>query len=356
MMKKRYDLGILGFGGMGEYHYLRLQEWEGRPVEPVGVFDLNPARLEVAAGYGLKVYRSAEEMLADPAIDIVLVATSNDAHLPLSVAALQAGKHVLCEKPVTLTSEELCTLMQVAQQSGKVFTVDQNRRTDHDFVLLKRQIEQGLLGQVYHVDSHVDGSRGIPSGWRTVKALGGGMLYDWGVHLIDQVMVLNPHAVTQVYCRLGHLDYADVDDNVELEMTFADGMTAHIAIGTNNYIPRARWYAAGREGTLRIGFWDCEGEVVRCRDKQNAWDEKIVYTKAGPTKTMAPRRSDSVETIALHEPTGFLDALPAVYQQLVDAVEGAPLQIKPEQCLRVLRVIEAAFASDAAKQVIHTDI
>lgn len=355
-MSKRYHLGILGFGGMGEYHYLRLQEWEERCVEPMGVFDLNPDRLEVAAQYGLHLYGSAEELLADPAIDAVLVATSNDAHLPLSVAALQAGKHVLCEKPVTLTSDELCTLMQVAQQSGKVFTVDQNRRTDHDFVSLCDQIKQGSLGEVYHIDSHVDGSRGIPSGWRTVKHLGGGMLYDWGVHLIDQMMYLNPLPVTQVYCRLGHLDYADVDDNVELEMTFQDGMTAHIAIGTNNYIPRARWYAAGREGTLQIGYWDCEGKVIRCRDKQNAWDEKIVYTKAGPTKTMAPRRSDSVDCIELHEPTGFLDALPAVYRQWIDAVEGAPLKIKPEQCLRVLRVIEAAFASDEQKQVVHTNI
>lgn len=355
-MEKRYKLGIIGYGGMGSGHAWELGEHPEERVDVKGIFDLDEKRQAVAAEKGFYVYKSREELLSDPEIDIVCCATTNEAHKEICIDALRHGKHVICEKPVTLSSDELLEIMAVAKETGKLFTIDQNRRTNRDFVLLRRKIEEGLIGKVYHIESRVEGSRGMPSGWRTVKALGGGMMLDWGVHLIDQLMYMNKSAVTNVFCKMYSIDYPEVDDNFHLTLTFEDGLTALIEVATNNYITKPRWYALGLDGTLQINSWDCDGEIVRVIDKDNKWEEEIFYTKAGPTKTMAPRRPESVEHIALCEPTDVEDGVYIAYRQLVGAIEGGELTIKPEEALRVMRVMEAAFVSAETNTAVQTHI
>lgn len=125
----------------------------------------------------------------------------------------------------------------------------------------------------------------------------------------------------------------------------------------NNYITHPRWHILGEYGTLRINDWDCKGEIVRCKNKENEWDEEIVYTKAGPTKTMAPRSEKSIERIKIFEPEDVVDDLTVVYNQMIDAIEGkAELTIKPEQALRVMKVMEAAFESAEKSEAIKTNI
>lgn len=354
-MAKQYKLGIIGFGGMATFHYFCLKEHDER-VTVKGVFDLNQSRLNWAEEQGLKAYSSREELLNDEEIDIVLVATSNEVHKEISIDALRHGKHVICEKPVTMSSDDLVEIMAVAKEEGKVFTVDQNRRTNKDFQLMKRNAESGILGKVYLIESRVEGSRGMPSGWRTMKELGGGMMFDWGVHLIDQMMYFDSSTVTNVFCKMYSIDYKEVDDNFHLMLTFASGLTAIIEVATNNYITHPRWYVLGKEGTLQIDDWNCDGKIIKVKDKDNTWEEEIVFTKAGPTKTMAARRPESVDTITISEPTDVEDGLQVVYRQLVGAIEGAELTIKPEQALRVLKVMEAAFKSAETGEAIKTEI
>ena len=199
--RKMHKLGIIGFGGMASYHFDCLNNSYDR-LQIKGVYDLNEERMKAAKEKGLYAYSSKEELLSDPEIDLVLIATSNEVHKELSIEAMAAGKNVICEKPVTLNSQELVEIMEASKKYGKVFTIDQNRRTNKDFVLMKRKVEEGLLGKVYHIESRVEGSRGMPSGWRTLKALGGGMMLDWGVHLIDQLMLMIDERVTDVYCKM----------------------------------------------------------------------------------------------------------------------------------------------------------
>lgn len=354
-MEKKYKLGIIGYGGMASQHHRELDKYK-TPVQPYGVYDLDSKRLEVAKKRGLKVYDSQEALLADKDIDIVLVATTNEVHKEISIAALRAGKHVICEKPVTLTSAELLEIMDVAKETGKIFTVDQNRRTNRDFVLMRRAVEAGKIGELYHLESHVEGSRGMPSGWRTKKELGGGMMLDWGVHLIDQIMYMIDEKVVSIYCKMYHIDYKEVDDNFLLYMTFESGLTVVVGVATNNYVKRPRWYALGKDGTLIINDWDCKGKIVRCRDKASTWDEEICYTKAGPTKTMAPRKSKTVLKTKLREPRDVVNNLSVIYNRFCDAIEGAELYVKPEECLRVLKVMEAAFVSAETGEAVKTDI
>jgi len=306
---------------------------------------------------GLKIYESLEAILSDDELDMILVATSNEVHKDIAIKAMEAGKHVICEKPVTLNSEELEEIMAVAKKTGKVFTIDQNRRTNKDFVLMKRNVEAGMIGKPYVIESRVEGSRGMPTGWRTIKALGGGMMLDWGVHLIDQLMYMIDEKVVNVFCTMNSIQYPEVDDNFRLIMTFESGLEARVEVATNNYIVHPRWYVLGERGTLQIDDWNCDGKIVRCIDKEDEWDEEIVYTKAGPTKTMAPRNERSVETIEISEPMDVIDSITVPYDQFIDAIEGkAELTIKPEQALRVMKVMEASFESWEKKEAIKTNI
>lgn len=353
---KTYKAGIIGYGGMAGHHE-KVMRVDYDRMKLKGIFDLDEKRRKVAEEQGYYPYSSKEELIYDPEIDVVIIATTNEAHKDLAIEALKAGKHVICEKPVTLSSADLEEIMEVAKNCDAVFTIDQNRRTNHDFVMMRRQVESGIIGKPYVIESRVEGSRGMPTGWRTIKRLGGGMMLDWGVHLIDQIMYMIPEKVVNVFCKMYSIDYPEVDDNFRLTMTFESGLTAHIEVSTNNYITHPRWYVLGETGTLVVDDWNCTGKIVRCIDKEDVWEEEIVYTKAGPTKTMAPRNPNSTETITLSEPTDVVDNLTVVYNQLLDCVEGkADLTIKPEQALRVMKVMEASRLSHETAQAIKTDI
>lgn len=353
---KIYKAAIIGYGGMAGHHE-KVMRVDYDRLKLKGIFDLNEHRCDVAKEQGYYVYSSKEELLSDPEIDVVIIATTNDAHKELSIEALNAGKNVICEKPVTLSSDELLEIMEVAKNSKGIFTIDQNRRTNKDFVLMKRKVEEGIIGKPYVIESRVEGSRGMPKGWRTLKKLGGGMMLDWGVHLIDQIMYMVDEKVVDVYCKMFKIQYPEVDDNFRMTMTFESGLVAHVEVSTNNYITHPRWYVLGTDGTLQIDDWNCDGKIVRCINKEDEWQEEIFYTKAGPTKTMAPRSEKSTETITISEPLDVVDNLTVVYNQLLDAVEGkADLTIKPEQALRVLKVMEAAFESYEKNITVKTNI
>lgn len=348
-------MGIIGYGGMASYHAKQLKKY--KRVKVVGVYDVDPKRMKAAKEHGYMTYLSKEALLSAPNIDVVLIATTNEVHKDLSIEAMRFGKHVICEKPVTLTSKELKEIMVVEKETGKIFTINQNRRTNKDFVLMKQKVEAGLLGDVYVLESRVEGSRGMPKGWRTIKSLGGGMMLDWGVHLIDQIMHMVNEKVTNVFCKMYSIEYPDVDDNFRLTLTFESGKTAHVEVSTNNYITHPRWYVLGTEGTLQIESWDCDGKIVRCIDKDAVWEDEIVYTKAGPTKTMAPRRKESTEELELSEPVEVIDSITVVYDQFVDAIEGKnDLTITSEQALRVMEVMEAAFDSHDSQTAVATCI
>ncbi len=354
-MNKIYSIGIIGYGAMAYNHSKQLEKNEVR-ARLRGVYDKDEARLNKAKEDGYVVYNSVDELLNDKEIDIVLVATTNETHKDLSIKALNSGKHVLCEKPVTMSSEELLEIMAVAEKTGCIFTVDQNRRVNRDFVSMRRAVEKGLIGKPYVIESRVEGSRGIPAGWRTNKEQGGGMLYDWGVHIIDQLMYMIPEKVTNVFCKMYSINYPEVDDNFRLTFTFENGITAHLEVSTNTFINHDRFYVLGTEGTITVNAWDGTGKVVHKTADDDKWGRDINQIKAGPSKTMAPRNPETFETICLEEPTDVEDNLNPVYRQLISAIEGGELTIKPEQALRVMRVIEAAFESAKTGKAIDTAI
>ena len=107
---------------------------------------------------------------------------------------------------------------------------------------------------------------------------------------------------------------------------------------------------------MQINDWSCEGSLVRPLSEENTWGAEIAPDRAGPSKTMAKRAEGTVETVTLTAPTDVEDNLDPVYRQFIAAIEGASLEIRPEQCLRVMKVMEAAFESARTGDAIHTEI
>ena len=348
---KQYKAALVGYGGMGHWHFEGICKTDR--VKFVGVYDIDPKRMELAKSEGFeKLYDSYEAMLADASLDIIVVATPNNFHKTLVCQALEAGKAVVCEKPVAMSSGELQDMMDTAKRTGSLFTIHQNRRADADYLAMREQAESGLLGKVFEIESRVTGSRGIPEGWRQYAVAGGGMMLDWGVHLIDQLMMMNPTPVTSVFCDMYHVAYQECDDGFKLQLKFEDGVMATIEVGTSHYIEAPRWYVCGDRGALTIPDWSCNGKVVRASQHEVTREEEIIYTKAGPTKTMAPRAKDTIEEIAL-DPDKYFSDYDVFYRNLADVLDGtAELRVKPEEAMRVMKVMEAAFESDRTGQAI----
>lgn len=139
-----------------------------------------------------KIYRTADELIADPDVDVIVLTTAPDSHFSLASASLRAGKHVLVEKPFVPTSSEARDLVKLSQETGKLLTVYQNRRYDRDFLTLKDVIASGRLGRIVEFESHFDRHRpAMPTAtsWKTDPA-NYSAVYDLGTHLMDQVVSL----------------------------------------------------------------------------------------------------------------------------------------------------------------------
>lgn len=353
---KQYKAAIVGYGGMGHWHKNGILKTDR--IRFAGVYDINPERMALAQKDGIeKAYASYEELLADKDIDLVVVATPNNFHLPLVCQALEAGKLTICEKPVAMSSAELQQMMDTAKRTGTPFTIHQNRRVDADFCEMRDVVESGKLGDVFEIESRVTGSRGIPDGWRQYAVAGGGMMLDWGVHLIDQMLYMMPEKkVTSVYCDMYHVAFKECDDGFKMIMKFDNGPMVTIEVGTSHYIEAPRWYVCGDRGALIIPDWSCNGKIVRASQHEVTWEEEIVYTKAGPTKTMAPRAKDTIEEIALDADKFFSD-YDLFYRNIAAVLDGTEeLRVKPEEAMRGMLVMEAAFESDRTGEAIKVSI
>ena len=140
----KYTMAIIGFGGMGGWHAenvsSRIEE-----ISVKGVYDIREDALIKAKEKGLYTYSTIDELLHDNDIDLVTIATPNDKHKEYAIMCLRAGKHVICEKPVTMNVAELEEIIEVSKECGKIFSIHQNRRWDKDFVIIKKLLENSII-------------------------------------------------------------------------------------------------------------------------------------------------------------------------------------------------------------------
>ena len=347
-MKK---IAVIGYGGQGAWHCGQILKSDVCTL--AGIYDIREVRRNAAAANGIHVYGSNEALLADPEVDAVVVATPNDFHEPLVIAGLEAGKHVICEKPVEMSVASVDRMVAAAKKAGKLFTVHHNRRWDVDFLAMKQLATSGEIGKVLCLESRVHGSRGIPSDWRGEKEHGGGMILDWGIHLIDQVLQIFKQKIVRLYCTCSHITNNEVDDGFKLELYFEDGASAHVELGTYNFIAMPRFYMQAEKGSALITDWRHQAHVA----KLTCWVEKDVtpvQNAAGITKTMAPRDHLTLDEYDLEIPKSDVHDF---YRNFCLAMDGKAEQLVTHaEIRRVMSVVETCFESDAKKQVLEVNI
>ncbi|MGL5330967.1 MAG: Gfo/Idh/MocA family protein [Peptostreptococcaceae bacterium] len=343
---KALNIGIVGYGGMGHYHESELIK-KSEYVNVKGVYDINEKRVEFARTRNLVGYNSYDELLNDEEIDVVLVATPNDSHKELSIKALNNNKHVICEKPVTIHSKDLLDIVEVANKNNKVFMVHQNRRWDEDYLVIRNLYKNKQIGEIFHIESRVHGANGIPGDWRHLKENGGGMLLDWGVHILDQILFMVDSKVKSVYSDLSYVLGDEVDDGFNIYITFENGIKAVLEVGTSNFIKLPRWYVKGLKGSGVIYDWDLSGKLVVRNDEAEKVELKPIKAGEGFTKTMAPPSEKSTNTLELPKP---LYEYEPFYTNFFNVVtKGETPVVKNEEVYEVMKLIEEIFISSENK-------
>lgn len=248
-----------------------------------------------AEAWQIRTYARHEELLADPEPEWVVIATYTNEHHEWALKAIAAGKHVIVEKPMALSFEEARSIFRAAEQQGVRVTVYQNRRWDPDFLLVRRVLEQGLLGDVYRIESRYTifssgwggwGAAGLKNPWRLKKEHGGGMLGDWGPHLFDQLLLLEGSPVRSVLGRLeSRIWSSEVEDHFWAEIVFAGGLSARVEASNNHRLPLPRWLLVGSEGTLKVtgkGVGEWNNAVLRREDFGYEQQIRFDSAAAGP--------------------------------------------------------------------------
>jgi scyllo-inositol 2-dehydrogenase (NADP+) len=189
-------VGIVGYGFAGAtFHAPLIRATAGLELTCVTT---SKAQRVLETLPQVAVRTTPAELIADPGIDLVVIATPNETHYPLATAALEAGKHVVIDKPFTLDVAQAKALIRLAEQRARKLSVFHNRRWDGDFLTIAKLIESGVLGDLRHMESHFDRYRPlVQDRWRESAAPGGGLWYDLGIHLADQALQLfgKPSAV-----------------------------------------------------------------------------------------------------------------------------------------------------------------
>ena len=208
-MSEKIKIGIIGTGGISAEH---MKAYTQNPnVELYAFCDIIEDRAaEKAREYGVeRVFTDYNEMLKLTEIDAVSICTWNAAHAPCTIAALNAGKHVLCEKPTAMSTAEAVSMKEAADKSGKLLMIGFVRRCGNDCEILKEFIEKDFLGEIYYAKATYLRKLGNPGGWFGDKSLsGGGPLIDLGVHVIDLVKYLigNPKPISVYGAAFAKLD------------------------------------------------------------------------------------------------------------------------------------------------------
>ena len=256
----------------------------------------------------------------------------------------------MSEKPAAMTSAEIERMMAAARKAGKVFTVHHNRRWDRDCLIVKEALQKGYCGDLITVENRIhskSGGNGHMFGWREFADHGGGMLGDWGVHMLDQTLYLLPGPIQSVFASVKTIRSHDVDDYAKIIIRFQDGLTAQVEDTTFSPYPMQKWWILGNRG----GIWveDCCGDSGKARfiSKSHTEDADILLYPGGSMahRTIGNYQVDEWEEAALPEHPIPQDWA-ALYKNLAAHLDGKEeLVVTPESVLRCFRVIEAARKS-----------
>jgi predicted dehydrogenase len=248
-MASAIRVGIIGFGYATQtFHAPLIASVPG--LEVAAISTSNPDK--VRAGWpAAAIETTPHALLARADIDLVVVPTPNDTHHPLARAALLAGKHVVVDKPFTLTQAEALDLCALAKQCGRVLSVFHNRRWAGDFLEVRELLARGTLGRVVHVESHFDRFRPqVRVRWREQDGAGSGLWMDLGSHLVDQALLLFGRPEALALDLLRQRDGALTDDGFHARLRYAGGLRVELHASALAAAPDAMFRIHGTRGSF----------------------------------------------------------------------------------------------------------
>ena len=342
---KKIRTAIIGFGLSGKMFHTRvIKSVLGFEITTVATSRANEVHEELPHA---QVVRSEDDIIRDPSIELVVITTPNELHAPLAMRALEAGKHVVVEKPFSVTAAEGQAVVECAKRANRVLSVYHNRRWDNGFLTLREAIKSGYLGTVYVYESRFERFRPLvrDERWREQARGGSGVLYDLGSHLIDQAVCLfgTPRGV---YCDLAAQRHGAVVDDYFTILLDYDSLRIALKSGSVVGVPGPVLVVHGDKGSFMKQALDPQEDALRAGrtpENSNTWglDEdqaQLFSMNADGTKTLQP-----------------IDTIPGSYHRFYAELHtaitsGSPPPVLPEDAVTVIRIVEACLRSSHEKR------
>jgi len=339
-------VGLIGFGMAGQvFHAPIITATPGFKLAAIFARSGDRARELYPA---TRVVRSLDELLSDPAVELIVVATPTPSHFDLAKACLQAGRHVVVDKPFTASSQQAKELIAVAHSANRQLSVYQNRRWDCEFLTAAKLLQSGVLGELLEYESHYDRYRPLlGSSWKDQDLPGCGMVFDLGSHLIDAALTLlgAPLAVTaEVWLQRAH---AVVNDAFDLRLHYPRAR-ARLKVSMLNAENGPRMALHGTAGSyVKFGL-DVQEEALKRGERPGApgWGEEpaeawgVLHSVCDGLEKREPLKS---------EPGNYL----GYYENVRDALRGvSPLAVTAEQGYRTIRTVELALESSRLRRTV----
>src|SRR5215471_11778123 len=341
--------GLIAFGAAGKFMHAPFLVTQPEHYNVIAVLERHKEESKQLFP-NAQIVRSIEELLSVNELELIIITTPNDTHFPYSKAGLLAGKHVVCDKPFTIASNDALELVKLSNQTDKILSIFQNRRYVADALTIKEILNQKLLGDIHEFEGHYDRYRPEkkPNAWREEDIPGSGILYDLGAHLIDQAFALFglPKFVT-ADIRLQR-PHARAVDNFELKLDYGF-LKVILKSGMLVREPGPRYMVHGTRGSfLKYGE-----------------DPQEVFLRAGKLPSEVEnwgRESQEIYGLLHTETDGKIvrEKYPSLkgdygyyYQNLYKTIrENAPLREKAEHGYNSIRLIELAIESNKQRTTI----
>jgi scyllo-inositol 2-dehydrogenase (NADP+) len=332
-------VGLIGYGAIAQAHAASITATPGLSL--AAVCDVSDERRALAAReWPVRTHARIEDLLDDASVGLVVVGTPPSIHADSVMAALRAGKHVVCEKPFALRVEEVDRMIDAAAARDLVLTVFQSRRWDPDYLALREVVRSGRIGEAFYMESFIGGHDHPCDFWHSHEPISGGTIYDWGSHYFDWILQLFAEPVRTVSAHAHKLVWHDVtnSDQVRVDLTFAGGAQASFLQSDIAAARKPKWYLLGTRGAV-VGEW--QAEVVPADFPARV---KVFRPTAGGS-------NEELLALAPRDDHGF-------YRNLADHLTwDEALAVTPEQARRTVAVMEAASHSIARGGVqIEVDI
>ncbi len=330
-------VGVVGFGNSAKAFHLPFITTQSE----YQLVAISSSQLEaVATAYPQAVcYASAETLIKEADVDLVIITAPNHVHFSLTKLALENGKHVVLEKPMANTSEEAEQLVRIAEKENRLFSIYQNRRWDGDFLTVKKLLNDNKLGKIKHFESHFDRFRPIvETRWREEAGLGNGIWFDLGPHLVDQTIQLFglPEAVTARILTMR--ENAKTADYAHVTLHY-DNLEAVMHMTTLSAIPNQRFRIDGSKGSyLKAGLDVQEGQL-----KSGILPTNDSFAKESQDCFGSLFTQDAEQSIVTQ------DGQYAQYYRLMSKaiLNQGPVPVPPREIINVIKVIELGYQSQA---------